>query len=412
MAHANFQGCERLAASHDVAVQRMDGGHIFGMGAMPEIDGGDFPRLVTENLLRTRADEGVVGADIEHENEIREAVDQATGKFLLLVEAALHFAPLGDVHNRALISHDMAGAIANGGGGVQANNGCSVLANEGDFAALKRRLALDLFLDDLSLGLVHEDLGYFSFEKVILGIVAKHAHEGRICIQDGPFRRDDVDAVNLVRAHHGMGDAIEVEHRRLALQANLDDALPVATLHKTRHGALHELHSIAIRVLDELGQGLADNLLEGRVNEIRKTAVDRANLAVKAKSEQNVIEGVNQVAIALLGAGDDFEELVELLVARRFGIALLEAVHEAAELGNLRGFFPEVDAEKGNEGNQSDRQGLVAVRHGTDGIPVRPGIGQDKEEKYNEGKPPQLALALFEAFEARSNGGTALCARR
>jgi len=42
--------------------------------------------------------------------------------------------------------------------------------------------------------LVHEDLGYFSFEKVILGIVAKHAHEGRICIQDGPFRRDDVDA--------------------------------------------------------------------------------------------------------------------------------------------------------------------------------------------------------------------------
>src|SRR6267142_760417 len=191
-------------------------------------------------------------------------------------------------------------------------------------------LLLDLHLEEYSLRLVHENLGHFSFQQVILGIVAQHAHQSGIRIQDETLRRDDVDAflerfkelsearfvlaegsdvasedgdaVDLVRAHHGMGDAIEVEHRRLALQANLDDALPVAALHKTRHGALHELHPIAIRVLDELGQRLADNLLEGRVHEIRKTAVDSANLAVKAKSEQNVIEGVNQVAIALLGA--------------------------------------------------------------------------------------------------------------
>src|SRR6266446_4530934 len=273
MADANFQGCERLAASHDVAIQHQNSGHVFGMTAVPKIHGGDFLGLEAENLFRTRADESVVGAGVEHENEIREAVDEAAGEFLLLVEAALHFAAFGDVHNRALITNNMAGVIANGSGGVQANNRCAVLADESDFAALKRGLMLDLLLEELSLGLVHENLGLFSFQQVILGIVAQHAHESGIRIQDGAFRRDDVDAflerfkelgeasfvlaesghvaredgnaVNLVRAHHGVSDAIEVEHRRLALQANLDDALPMAAFHKTRHGAFHEFTPIA-----------------------------------------------------------------------------------------------------------------------------------------------------------------------
>src|SRR5437879_5411144 len=157
-----------------------------------------------------------------------------------------------------------------------------------------------------------------------------------------------------------MGDAIEVEDRRLALQANLDDALPVAALHETRHGAFHEFtpvaRPVARPVLDELSQRPADNLLERRVNEVRKTAIDGANLAVEGKSEQNVIEGVNQVAIALLRARDDFEELVELLVAWRLGIALFESVHQAAQLGNLRGLFPHEDGEKDDQNNKADRQ--------------------------------------------------------
>src|SRR5216684_8893908 len=124
------------------------------MGTMPEIHGGDFLRLEAENLFRTRTDESVVAAGIEHENEIREAVDQAAGELLLLVEAALHFAAFGDVHNRALITHDMAGVIANGGGGVQANNGCAVLADKTDFATLEHGLMFDLLLEELSLGLV------------------------------------------------------------------------------------------------------------------------------------------------------------------------------------------------------------------------------------------------------------------
>src|SRR5713101_1562432 len=146
LADASFQGCERLAASYDVAEQRLDGGHVFGMSAMPKIHGGDFLGLEAENLFRTRADERIVSAGIEHQNEIREAVHQAAGKFLLLVKAALHFAAFGDVHNRALITNNMAGVIAYGGGGVQANDGRAVLADESDFAALEHGLKLDLLL--------------------------------------------------------------------------------------------------------------------------------------------------------------------------------------------------------------------------------------------------------------------------
>src|SRR6266852_6107214 len=146
VADASFQGCERLAASYDVAEQRLDGGHVFGMSAMPKIHGGDFLGLEAENLFRTRADERIVSAGIEHQNEIREAVHQAAGKFLLLVKAALHFAAFGDVHNRALITNNMAGVIAYGGGGVQANDGRAVLADESDFAALEHGLKVDLLL--------------------------------------------------------------------------------------------------------------------------------------------------------------------------------------------------------------------------------------------------------------------------
>src|ERR1700675_2601831 len=130
----------------------------------------------------------------------------------------------------------------------------------------------------------------------------------------------------------------------------------MAALHKTRHGAFYEIARIAVDVLDELGQRPADDLLERRVNEVRKTAIDGANLAIEGKSEQNIIEGVNQVAIALLRAGDDFEKLVELLVAGRLGIALFQAVHQAAQLGNFRGLLPHEDGKKDDQNDKADGQ--------------------------------------------------------
>ena len=53
------------------------------------------------------------------------------------------------------------------------------------------------------------------------------------------------DAVHLIVAHHRVGDAVEIENGDLwLLDADLDDAGPVAALEKTRHGAVDQVASL------------------------------------------------------------------------------------------------------------------------------------------------------------------------
>ncbi len=55
------------------------------MGAAAKFHVLRFFNVVPEYLFATRTDKGVVGRRIEHQDEIGEAVDEAAGKFLLLV---------------------------------------------------------------------------------------------------------------------------------------------------------------------------------------------------------------------------------------------------------------------------------------------------------------------------------------
>jgi hypothetical protein len=68
-------------------------------------------------------------------------------------------------------------------------------------------------------------------------------------------------------------------------------------------------------------------LLKGCAHEIGKAAVDGADLAVEGNGKQDVVEGVDQVPITLLGLGNHGEELIELFVARRSFIAVFHAAH-------------------------------------------------------------------------------------
>src|SRR5208283_5804786 len=102
------------------------------MRAAPQFHLPGFFQFVSEDFSAAGTDKGVASPSINHQNQIRETIDQAVSKFLLLVEAPLHFAALGDVHECALIAQDLARAVANGGGGVEANDGGAVFAQQGD----------------------------------------------------------------------------------------------------------------------------------------------------------------------------------------------------------------------------------------------------------------------------------------
>ena len=164
------------------------------------------------------------------------------------------------------IANDAAAIVANGSSGIEADNGSAILANEGDFAAMHHGLAIDLFQNALAVFQIDKDFGNLSLEQFFLGIVAEHAHESRVDLENGSFGCGDVDAFlerfeefgeasfvlaergdvagedgdaeNFVVAHHGVGNAIEVENRGLIFQAELENAGPSATLHETGHGPL------------------------------------------------------------------------------------------------------------------------------------------------------------------------------
>ncbi len=368
------------------------------MGAVAKFHGLRIFNVVSEDFFAARTDKGVAGRRIEHEDEVGEAVDEAAGKFLLLVEAALHLAALGDVHERALIAHHAAGIVANGSSGIQAHDGPAVLPDQGNLPALDHRLTLDLFLDDLSLCLVDKDFRNPPFQHVLLGIVAQHAHQRRIDIHNGSVGRGDIDtflerfeefretglvfaergdiapkngnAVDIVAAHHGMRDTIEIKERPLPFQPHLDDPGPLAAFHEPGHRALQKLGSLPATLLQEITDGPADNLVERRADKIGKTAVDGANLAVKRKGEQNVVKRVDQVSIALLRPGDDGEQMIELFVAWRGLIAVFHAAHKAAQLGDLLRLLPHVSPEQGNDNDKEDGwQCLIAIGERTDGSP-------------------------------------------
>src|SRR5271167_1096601 len=104
-----------------------------------------FGELVTEDLAAARTDKSVVGRGIHDENQIWEAADEAAGKFLFLMELALHLASGGDVHQGTLIADHAAGSVAHGAGRIEAVDGRAILAQQSNFAALGRGLAFDFF---------------------------------------------------------------------------------------------------------------------------------------------------------------------------------------------------------------------------------------------------------------------------
>src|SRR5580704_9579547 len=139
-----------------------------------------------------------------------------------------------------------------------------------------------------------------------------------------------------------MRDAIVIADSVLLLEADLNDAGPVATLDKTRQGAADQFGAIAAALFEEIGYRAANDLLVAETDEVRKASIHCADFTFQRESDEDVVEGIDEVAIALLGAGDDGKKLIELLLGRRRGFPLLEAVDKTAQLGNFLRALPGV----------------------------------------------------------------------
>src|SRR6202030_2205490 len=105
-----------------------------------------------------------------------------------------------------------------------------------------------------------------------------------------------------------MGNAVEIADGVLVLQADLGDTGPVAALQKSRHGAVYEVLSDTRGLIEEVAEGLADDVLERCAHQVGKTPIDGTNFTGKRDGHQNVVERVDQVPVALLRASDHIVE--------------------------------------------------------------------------------------------------------
>src|SRR5262249_19404436 len=157
-------------------------------------------------------------------------------------------------------------------------------------------LSIHFASDYVALFLIHKDFANLEREKLFLGGIAKHTDESRVDLEDLVVRSDDVDAflegfeelgetclaaalrcniagetgeaMNLVVAHHGVGDALEMMDTPGFFQTDLKRAGPEATLHEALDVAHELFFGDTGFVGKELSNGKADDLLERQADEI------------------------------------------------------------------------------------------------------------------------------------------------
>ena len=149
----------------------------------------------------------------------------------------------------------------------------------------------------------------------------------------------------------------------------------------------------------------ADDLLEAHADDIGEAAIDGADFTIEREGEKDVVEGVDEVAVALLRAFDDGEKFVELAIFGGLGVALLETFDEAAELGHFLRALPGVHAEEGDENDEADGKSFKMKGEGANGVPGDDGENDGDDEEQEEGEAPEFALAAFELGEAFGDSG-------
>src|SRR5271157_2879298 len=302
VAHLDLDGSKAAASGEHIVQDSKQGGAFVPMGALAEGFADGLGVFITEDFLDPGAGKGVALVGIHHEDQVGEAVNEAASEFLFLVKALFNGAALGDINYGPLIADDAAAGIANDGGGVQAKERLAILAAKCDLVALRRGLMIDFVNKGVALLLVDEDVADVLAEESFLRVVAQHADERGIHLEDLILGGNDVDAflerfkefreagfaaadggdvagengeaVDLVIAEHGVSDAIEEIGGVGALDANLNDTGPVAAFEKPGHRLGNGFRGSFVNVLDELHEMATDDFLEGAADEIGEAAID------------------------------------------------------------------------------------------------------------------------------------------
>src|SRR5580698_7994864 len=91
---------------------------------------------VAEEFADARAHERVLALQVEHQNQVRKAFEQARPELFLVLYPPLQGAFLGDVHQRALIADNLS-RFHHAGGGVHAHRDATIFFSKAKFAGTR-----------------------------------------------------------------------------------------------------------------------------------------------------------------------------------------------------------------------------------------------------------------------------------
>src|SRR5260370_13144056 len=189
VAHTNFQRSKSLPAAYNFREEAQQSRAVFHVRAAAKIPILGLFWVVAQDVFHARADKGVMPGRIHHKYEVWKTVDQPAGEFLLLVQAPLHLAALRNIHYGSVVANDAAVCVPYGPRGVQTDQRPSILARQGNLAALHQRLTIDLLTKGATLRFIRKQIGKRTRQKLFLGVITQHSRERRIDIDKASFRR-------------------------------------------------------------------------------------------------------------------------------------------------------------------------------------------------------------------------------
>src|ERR1043166_7801727 len=133
--------------------------------------------------------------------------------------------------------------------------------------------------------------------------------------------------------------------------------------------ALQCTRALAPSVFEKFREMGANDSLKGGSHQIREAAVGGAYFSVQCDRDQNVVEGVNEVAISLLRPLDYGKELVHLAIAGRSGDSLFNTADQTAQLGNFLVSPPGIDDKNRDHRQESGKKELIAPGESANRLP-------------------------------------------
>src|SRR5260370_1941630 len=155
----------------------------------------------------------------------------------------------------------------------------------------------------------------------------------------------------------------------------------MALFNELRQASFDEIWPIPSGVLQELRELMADDFLEGAADQVSETAVGGSNFSIESHCNQHIVKRIDQISIALLGPLNDREQFIELLIAGRRSVALLDAANQAAQFRHLVISLPDVhdkECDKQYKNRSRHKQIVESPRKRADGVPGNRDISNRK----------------------------------